>query len=230
LVFGVGKYWQYLVKYKQYVQFIFFEPNIVKNMFSKKEVSKILKLKGSIRGTVLKTDAKYVLDNYGQKALKKVEEEIRKTGAEIKYDEIKTVGWYPLGWRVISLLVIKETFDWKDDDIFKMGEAAPKNSFIVRTILKYFVSAKKTFSEISVYWQKHYSIGMLSTRKMNEKEKYLIFSLRDFKVHPILCTYFQGYFRAISSMILGGAETQIEESKCPFKNKSASHEFVITWK
>lgn len=199
-------------------------------MLSKKEVSKILKFKGSIRGTVLKTDAKYVVDNYGKKALKKVEKEIEKTGVEIKYDEIKTVGWYPLGWRVISLLVIKETFDWKDKDVFKMGEAAPKNSFIVRTILKYFVSAEKTFSEISVYWQKHYSVGMLSTREIKEEEKYLIFSLRDFKVHPILCIYFQGYFRSISSMILGGAETKIEESKCPFKNKSSSHEFLITWK
>lgn len=189
-----------------------------------------MKLKGSARGNVFQTDAKYVIDNYGKDALKKVEKGICRAGVELKYEEIRNTKWYPLGWRALSVLVIKETFDWEEKDVFAMGEAAPKNSFIVRTILRYFVSMEKTFTEAAVYWKKHYSVGELVTKKIDPEKKYLEIHLKGFKVHPCLCTYFQGYFLGINKMILGTEDVEIQEKECPFKKGSSAHKFLITWK
>ncbi len=198
-------------------------------MVTKKEVSKLLKTKGKVRGNVLNTDAKYITFKYGKEGLGKLEKEIKKTGVEIKYEKVKNTDWYPIGYRAISLIVIKETFDWGDEELFEMGKAAPKNSFIVRTVLKYFVSLEKTFNELDKYWDKHYSIGKLETKRIDLKRKFLEFYIKDFMVHPCLCIYFKGYFSSIAEMILRNDDIKVEEPKCSFKG-APYHKFVITWK
>ncbi|MBU1292354.1 hypothetical protein KKH07_02685 [Patescibacteria group bacterium] len=198
-------------------------------MLEDQEIQKILEIKGLVRGVVFQTDREYVLEEKGEAGLKKLEEEIKKTGQAIKYrKDFKTTDWYPLGWRILSLLVIQETFDWGEQEIFKMGEVAPKHSFIVKTILRYFISLEKTFAETAKYWEKHYSIGKLEAPEIDIKKHHLVLRLSDFKSHPILCIYYRGYFKSLTSLIIRASQINIQETKCVNKGDQY-HEFVIDW-
>ncbi len=198
-------------------------------MLTKNEIDKILKVKGQARGVVFQTDAQYILEKKGQAGLKKVEAAIKKTGQPISYGkEIRATGWYPLSWRAISLLIIKETFGWGEKEILEMGYAAPKHSFIVRALLRYFVSLDKTFNESAKYWREHYSIGQLEAPEVNVDTKRLVLRLKDFKVHPILCQYFRGYFKSVALLAVKTDKMTIKETKCVFRG-DPYHEFVIEW-
>ncbi|MDA3803074.1 MAG: hypothetical protein PF488_04275 [Patescibacteria group bacterium] len=138
-------------------------------MIEKKELKKLLKIKGVVRGSVLKTDLQYVLDKKGEEGIKKIKREIKKIVPDFDYNEVKNTDWYPIGWRALSLLIIIETFNWDEEEVFRMGQAAPKNSFIAKTILRFFVSLKKTVEEIPKYWRKHYSVGKMVNKKVDIK-------------------------------------------------------------
>lgn len=198
-------------------------------MLTNDEIAKIMEVKGQARGVVFQTDARYILEKRGEAGLKKLEEAIKKTSQPISYGkEISATGWYPLGWRVISLLVIKEAFNWSEKEIFEMGYAAPKHSFIVRALLRYFVSLKKTFTESSKYWKEHYSVGELEAPEINIEKKHLVLRLKNFKIHPILCDYFKGYFKTVALLAVKTQKMNIKETKCAFRG-DAYHEFVIDW-
>ncbi len=197
-------------------------------MLENKEIKEILKIKGMVRGVVFQSDAQYVLKKEGEAGLKKLEAAIAKTGQLIRYKEVKAVSWYPLSWRVLSLLFIQDTFSWDKQEMFKMGLTAPKFSFLVRTLLKYFISVKKTFKESEKYWEEHYSTGTLETFKFDLKNKYLILRLKNFKIHPLLCSYLRGYFQTITAFVIKASKMTSEETKCMFRG-DPYHEFVIKW-
>jgi hypothetical protein len=196
---------------------------------TKEEIKKIMEIKGKVRGVVFQTDAEYVREKIGEKGLEKLEIKTKELGHPIDYDKIKAMDWYPLGLRVLSLLAIKEAFNWGDKEIKDMGNSAPKYSFIVRMLMKYFLSAKRSFKESPKYWVKHYTVGKLEAYKFNEKEKYLVLRLNDFKIHPLLCTYYLGYFLRIAQYVIQSEEISIEETQCMFKDHPY-HEFLIRWK
>jgi predicted hydrocarbon binding protein len=198
-------------------------------MLEHKEILEITKIAGKVRGAVFQTDARYILEREGEEGLRKVEAAIKQTGQPISYGkEIKATGWYPLSWRVLSLLTIQKVFNWGEKEIFEMGVAAPKYSFIVKTILRYFISPEKTFTESAKYWEEHYSVGKLEAPKIDVKNKHLILRLRDFKIHPILCIYLKGYFKAVAQLVVRTKNMTIKETKCMFKG-DPYHEFVIDW-
>jgi len=199
-------------------------------MLDKKELENVLKLEGDVRGAVFQTDAKYILEKKGEKGIELLEKEIfEKTGQPVRYGkEIVATNWYPLSWRVLSLLFIKDLFEWDDEEIVKMGLVAPKHSFIVKTLLRYFVSLEKTFAESSKYWREHYSVGELHSPEINTENKRLVIQLKNFKIHPILCSYFKGYFKAIASLVIRTNKMDIKEDKCAFKGDEY-HQFVINW-
>ncbi len=201
-------------------------------MLNKEEIRRLLKISGKVRGVVFHTDAKYVLEKKGKRGLEMLEAEIRKIEQSIDYGkEITATGWYPLGWRVLSLLAIQEVFNWGEKEILKMGAEAPRHSFIVRTLLRYFISPEKIFNQSSKYWKKHYSLGKLEALEVNTKEKHVVLQLKDFKIHPILCIYFKGYFKELARIGVGirPEDMIMEETKCMFRGDSC-HEFVIDWK
>jgi len=198
-------------------------------MLNKEEIKELMKIKGQVRGVVFQTDANYVLAKKGEAGFKKLEMAIKETGQPISYGKkVKATSWYPLAWRVLSLLTIREIFNWGDKEIIEMGYTAPKYSFIVKALLRYFVSLEKTFSESAKYWQEHYSIGKLEAPQIDVKGKHLVLQLKDFKVHPILCDYFKGYFKAVALLTVRTKKMTIRETKCVFKG-DPYHEFVIDW-
>jgi hypothetical protein len=200
-------------------------------MLNKKIIDDVLKnIKGDVRGVVFKTDAEFVKEKIGEKGIEKLQDAADQMGIPIDYKGgFNATRWYPLSWRVLSILLIQEVFDWNDEKIIEMGSAAPKYSFMIRTLLRYFLSLEKTFSEISKYWTEHYSVGELVVPDPTViNENYLLFYLKDFKVHPIMCEYYKGYFLAVCKLIIKADNMSIVETKCMFKGDDY-HEFKVIW-
>ncbi len=200
-------------------------------MLDEKIIKNILdNVKGETRGVVFKTDAEFIKEKMGEEGLEKLQNMANQLNIPIDYNgEANATKWYPLSLRVLSILLIQDVFEWDNEKIIEMGEAAPKYSFIVRTLLRYFISFEKTFSEASKYWKEHYSVGELVVPDPSVvNDNYLVFPLKDFEVHPILCEYYKGYFLSICRMIVKAENMVMKETKCMFKGDEY-HEFKVTW-
>ncbi len=195
---------------------------------TKEEVEEIMKTPGKVRGVVFGTDARYISDNRGEEAIKEVEQKLEEWGNPIVYKDINHMDWYPIGLRALSLLAAKEVFDWSDEDITKMGHSAPAHSFVVKLLMKYFLTLKQTHEKSPSYWTKHYTVGTLKATDYDEEERSCALQLWDFNIHPILCSYYLGYFRKISELGAQQEITGIEEKDCSHKG-GPYHEFIIRW-
>lgn len=192
------------------------------------DIKKYLKIKGRVRGDVLKTDFNYIKKKEGAAALKKLEKEIKKYGIDLGAESVKSTSWYPVGYKAIIFDLIEKKYNWSDYQFEKMGQFAHKESFIVRTLLRYFVSFQKTVEETPNFWAKYWSVGELVPYKLDEKEKYLILRLKNVNIHPKLCLYFKGHFKAIAGLIIKSEKLSIKETKCAFKDDKV-HEYLIEW-
>lgn len=192
----------------------------------KEELENLMKLKGKVRGVIFQTDKKYVLLKWGKEGLEKLEKKAEELGLNIPYETAETMAWYPIGQRVISLLLIKDVFDLDNQDIRRIGEMAPKFSFIVKFFFKLFTPLQKFAREIPGYWKKHYTVGVLEVKKVSEKEKTMVLLLKDIKAHPIFCKYLEGYFERVMKFIY--PQSSCKETKCPFRGDDY-HEYTFAW-
>ncbi len=139
--------------------------------------------------------------------------------------------WHPVGFRAISLLLIKDTFSWSDEEIRKMGQTAPKISSVVRFIFKLFLSIEKLAEEVPQYWKEHYrEIGELKVAKLDENKKEVIIRLSEFKIHPIFCKYLEGYFETVLALSRVKGEVTCQEIKCMFRDETSFHEYLLIWR
>jgi hypothetical protein len=193
---------------------------------TKELAKKLMEIKGEARGVVFKTDADFVLEQKGKEGLSRVEKKFKEVSYPIEYGKIKPMDFYPIGLRAISLLAIKEVFNFSNEDIKKMGIEAPKISFIIKLFTRYFFSLDKLAQKSDDLWQRHYTAGQLSAA-VNEKEGYVILRVQDLIIHPVFCSYLEGYFLTILHMVV--KKTVIsEERKCTFKGDEY-HEFLLKW-
>jgi len=191
---------------------------------------KLMEIEGETRGVVLKTDGEYVLKEKGEEGLKKVEEELEKFGYPIKFKEIKTMDFFPVGLRVISLLTIKKVFNFDDEKIKEMGIFATKVSLIIKIFTRYFLSVKRVFYvEAPKIWRKHWTIGELIPVEINEEKKYAILRLKNFSLDPVYCKYLEGYFCGVLLMLVKTTKMIPEETKCKFRGDE-HHEYLIKWR
>lgn len=198
-------------------------------IINKEIVDRLIKIKGSVRGVVFKTDKEYILKEKGQEGIKIMEKELKRLGIPLDYKEIKTLDFYPVGLRAISLLTMKKSFNFDDKEIEKVGLFATKVSFIIRLFIRYFLSLKRVFlKESPKIWEKHWSVGKIIPVELNEKEKYGIVKLSGFNLDPIFCRYLRGYFCGIVKMLVKEDKVICKENKCAFLGDD-SHEFVLKW-
>lgn len=188
-----------------------------------------MEIKGECRGVNLKNDADFVLKKKGKEGLRKVEEELERLGCPIKYKKIRGLGFYPVGWRAISLLAVKKVFNWKDEDIRELGRFATAASLVVRIYMKFFHSVDLMVKKAPKMWDDYFTIGELAVSDYDEEKRYAIVEIRDFDLHTIFCRTMEGYFENIVKMIVKAKEVQCEETKCTFKGQDC-HQFYITWK
>ncbi|MCK4940532.1 hypothetical protein KAS45_00425 [candidate division WOR-3 bacterium] len=198
-------------------------------MIARTEFQDIIKLDGEVRGSTLKTDAAFVESQEGKEGLHRVEAAFQQLGYPMQYKQVKEMGWYPICLRVLSLSIIKDIFNLKDVDLRNMGDMAPKFSFTVKVFMQFPGIPSVGLKNVPRYWRMHYSIGEMRASEVNDKDGYFYVQLTDFKVHPILCRYFEGYFRRLSQFSFVEEEVQSIETKCVFDG-DPYHEYRITWK
>jgi len=196
----------------------------------KEEIKRLMEIEGQVRGVVLKTDAAYVLAEKGEGWLKKIEEEIEKLGHPLNYQKIKSMDFYPVGLRVLSLLAIKKTLNFDDEKIKDMGLVATKKSLIIKLFVRYFLSVERVFfQEAPRIWQKHWTRGTLVPVELSEEKKYGLLRLKDFDLHPLYCSvYLCGYFPGILQMLVKSPKITCQETKCSFKG-DGWHEYLLKW-
>jgi len=137
-------------------------------VISKKTIDQLMQAKGEVRGVVLKTDEEYIIKEKGEEGVEKLERRLKELGHPIKYNEIKIMSFYPVGLRALSLLTIKEVFNFSDEDIRKMGTFATKMSLIIRLFTKYFLSKERVvMKESPKMWKKHWTVGKLVPVELN---------------------------------------------------------------
>lgn len=191
------------------------------------DVTGIFKQSGNLRGVVLCTDAKYVLKHYGARALASAEELTAGLGYPICYDSIKAMAWYPAVLRGISLLAIVRALDFSDDDLRKMGWAAPRNSIITKLMMRYFASLSMLAEKLPEYWSRNYDTGSL-TGIIIDGEAELF--LRGLEIPPRLFPYLEGYFTSVVSMVIGNKRgTRMTEIQ-RINGDDTCYRLVIKWK
>lgn len=192
------------------------------------EIEAALALEGQARGVTLLTDARHIKALGGPESVAAVQRELARHGCPLVYDTVKPLEWYPMGWRVLSLLMIKEHFELEPKDLREIAAAAPKRSFIIRLMASFFVSPKAIVARFPELWEKHYTVGTLRVDGLDLEKRELVISIHDARWHPLQCPYQEGYIYRILSLIFPGKQIRVEEVKCDYRG-DAYHQFHSTW-
>lgn len=198
---------------------------------TKEIAEELMKMKGQARGVHFQNDADFVLKEKGKQGLEQVERTLFQLGYPIEYGKIKQFEYYPMGLRALSLLAIKQTFNWPDEKIEELGAYAMKVSLIIKIFMRYFFSLEKILQEAPKIWEKYFDVGKLVVEDFNLEKKYVILKIEDFSLHPIYCLCLRGVFTGLGKMIIKSKEITCQETKCFFEDKkNKEHHFVIQWK
>lgn len=196
-------------------------------LIPKEELEELKKIKGEVRGVALRDDAEFIFCNKGEEGIRKLEEAMACFGYPIKYKEVRTMDFYPLSMDAVNLVLIQKLFDFDNKKIQELGSFLARASFILRLFMKYFGSLATVAKEAPRMWRKNYTIGDLEVKDFDEKKKYAIIRLREFRLHPLYCQVFTGYFTNVLQMILK-RKPLCEETKCMFGGDEY-HEFLLKW-
>lgn len=194
-------------------------------MITKKEADKLMLIKGDTKGSELRTLSNYIQEKEEKGQLAIIEEKMEELGYPLRFDEIKTMEWYPESLNVLAMIIARDLFGWKN--LFEFGNASPDFSFGTKLFFK-FSSPKKVFDKMSKSWRKFMDVGMLEPVAYNKKEKYMTLRLKDYMFHPAMCDYFAGFFLRIGQYVIKSKKINIKETKCMFKG-NPYHEYVIRW-
>ena len=202
----------------------------MEEILTKEIANKLMEIKGECRGFAIKQDGEYILEVKGKEGLDRVEEELERVGFPLKYSEIKSMKFYPAGLRALSLLAIKKTFNYNDEEIRKVCAFQPKTPLIIRLFAKYLYSIPRIMKKAQNMWKTYWSIGKLTFVEYNEKEKYAIIRVEDIDLHPVWCRCNEGYIASLAELVIGNGGKKIKciETKCLSKGDKF-HEYLITY-
>lgn len=187
------------------------------------------KIKGKSKGAVLKEVLNELRKNESPENIEKLKKALAKEGLDdIFKEKIKTFEWYPIYWYIALIIKAQEILGWTEKDIFQKSYQAPKQSLMAKIFLKYFYDLEKAIQKTGYYWSQMISVGELSVKKKDLKNKTVTLKLKNFKTHPLICICIKGYIKAMAEMISGEKNITVEEEKCIFQG-DPNHEFVIKW-
>jgi len=199
-------------------------------MINREKIQNILKKQGDVRGAVFQTDANYILKLGSRDDLLKVENQLKEWGVDFQFKDAKPMSWYPVAWRVLSLLAIKEALGWDSAQIREMGKNAPKVSVIVKLFFKLFPDIEKFAQQIPNYWRKHYTAGELGVVELEKDKQTMLIRLKNFSFHPVLCQYLEGYFEQATKLTRPeDAVVTVKEVQCSFRDSVPYEAYQLNW-
>jgi hypothetical protein len=184
---------------------------------------------GKERGNDIKFLVSYVRREKGEDGFKKVKAELKRCGYELPdLSKIKDMDWIPSSWPTIFMLASAKCFNWREEEIMKMGQSVVYSHLGIKRFLRYFMSVETTLKMGADSWRKFYTFGRVKINKYDEKKKLIVVRLEDFKKHPVVCPYLLGVFSKLIEMIVGAKVVRAEETKCVFRG-DPYHEFVYRY-
>jgi len=196
---------------------------------TKQLAKKLLGIKGEARGLLLRDDLRFVLKEKGEEGIEKVEKELEKLGYPLDYKKIETFRFYPVGLRVLSLLAIKQAFNWKDSQIKGMCRAATGGSIILKSYTKFFGSQISAIKVGPKLYHAYFTVGKMEISEYDPEKKVTVLELtKELTFHSILCLCTEGYFEGLIKMVTGAKKIKCKEIKCVLKGDDC-HQFEITW-
>jgi hypothetical protein len=193
-------------------------------IITKEEFDEIMKVKGEVRGVTLQGYRDYILKEEGKEGLEKIKKVVVGFGYPKK---IRTMDFYPIGYQVLAIEMMKRTFNYDEKKFQEIGEFSAKVSMIVRLFSRYFFSVKQVMEHIPKMWEKYYTVGKIELGGFKEEEGFLIIRLKDFYIHPFHGQVLVGYFSSLIKMI-SGQKAKGEEIKSPFRGDDC-YEFLMKW-
>ncbi len=195
-----------------------------------KETAKnLIQRKERVKGEVIRVHGETIKEEAGEEGLKKVEERLKEIGCPIEFSKIKPLEWRKEAESALTLLVAKEVLNWDDEKIFYVGWCAPRKSFIIKFLIRYFTSIERVFRDAPKYWRKHVDFGELVPVKIDTQNKFISIRVLNHDFHPVICIYWRGYFTSIAQLSLPKGEVWVEETKCIYRGDEY-HQFEINWK
>lgn len=199
-------------------------------MIDKKELEEIKKIEGKARGALFRNDFDFVERKEGSEKMRILRKRMRELGCqeeEIYQNKVKNFSWYPLRCHVLFLAILHWEMSWTEDDIFNLGHHGPKASLIFKAFPKYVLDLEKVFSKSDMYWKKNYSPGSIRMEEFNHQEKYVVFRLDDFQLHPLEFRAISGYMVGMMNLLSKEKNVRVKRIKC--RDKENCHKFMLTW-
>ena len=191
----------------------------------KKEVDQIMSIKGGVKGTEIRAIGQYIKKRHGEEGLWLIEKKMKDIGYSFYFNKIETSSWYLEALYTSVGFVAQEVFGWKD--LYDYGYNSPVFSFGLKMFIK-FASVKSVFESAPRYWNRFLDVGELESYELNEKKKYIILRIKNFKFHSSTCRFFAGLFLRIVEFTINRKGT-VKETKCRFRGDPYD-EFLISWK
>jgi hypothetical protein len=198
------------------------------NLSLQETAEELKKIPGNVRGDIIIGTLRYIHEVKGKQGLEKVKDKVKSLGFSQSLEKITPLEWYPEALSVMIILSAKEIFQWSQEDVFRMGKDSTKTSFVIKTIMKYFVSIDRAFEEASRYWEKYFDFGSLKVSQTDKKNKKMSVIIEGHYFHPDICSYQAGFMLKIAQLTIGQENVSIEETKCFFKG-DPYHEYLINW-
>jgi hypothetical protein len=196
-------------------------------VISKEEFDKLMSIKGEVRKIGVKPYFEFIKKEIGEEGIKKLEETITKLGYRIKFSEMRSLRFYPVGLLGIVHLAIERLFGFDAKKFEEMGRFNARFSIILRILMKYLGSLEKAAKVVPKMWVRYYTEGELEIPDYSTDEKYARLVLKGHNLTPMHCEVLRGYFPAIVEMIVK-KETTCEQTKCTFRGDDY-HEFLLKW-
>lgn len=196
-------------------------------MLTKQEANEFMKMEGKARGVEAKEDFEFVLQKKGKKGIKKVENRMAELGFPLKYKELKVMLWHPIGLGVLLRFVIKEVFNFNEEEIYQWGRSNVTSSIFAKIFMKYFGSLDLIAKQVPVMWRRYHTSGDLEMPEFSKESRYAILRLKNFKGNSIHCIILNGYFSKISEMVVR-FPVKCKETKCVLR-RDEYHEYLLTW-
>jgi len=194
----------------------------------KEKADELMKIEGNMRGELLKNNFLYLKEKEGEGAVKTMEDKLREIGYPLELKDINTYGWYKDPYCGVFMLIFQEVFGWNDQQIFDLGKFSPRYSMIMKLAFRYLLSVKRSFEYSQKLWRTNVDYGDMEHYKIDEKKKYLIYRLKNYKLNNLVCIYIKGYLTSLFDLIIGKDRTIVEETSCTFKG-DPYHEYKISW-
>jgi predicted hydrocarbon binding protein len=195
-------------------------------VITREEANRIMSIEGKTRGISIRGDLEFVKFKEGNEGLNKLRKEMEKVGY-FPDPKMKAMDFCPLGLELLTLLMIKQLFNYGEKEFYEMGEFSSRLSLILRLFMKYFVSVNAISGQASEIWRRYYTVGNFKVISIDEQKRTATLRLENFKLHELHCQNVRGYISNIIKMILN-KKVNSKETKCPFRGDDY-HEFVLTW-